>query len=132
MWIYRLRGGTPSHRLKSLPSLQYLGIGCWALEGDDPAMFLQHSTLDIHFLEAPNHILERLGSTQDVQLTATGTPNWKHYHLLKSGCKQRNPIETFPPVAYLHSFMTKAEHRQRIQDAEAFHDWLLENLCKWA
>ena len=73
-----------NHRLKSFQNLEYLGIGCSALENDDPAVSLPHATLDTHFLEAPEFLLEQLRSTQDTQLTATVTPDWKHYHLLAS------------------------------------------------
>ena len=73
-----------SHRLKSFQNLEYLGIGCWALENDDPAVSLPHATLDTHFLEAPEFLLEPFRSTQDTQLTATVTLDWKHYHLLAS------------------------------------------------
>ena len=90
-------------------------------------MPLLHATLDIHFLEAPETMLEQIRSTQDAVLTATVTPNWKHYHWFKSGSTKEKPIDPFPSIVQL-SVSDKAAIDGVLQHASTFWGWLVATL----
>ena len=125
MWFSSQEASCCCHRLNSIHNLEYLGIGCWSLQDNGPAMPLLHATLEIHFLEAPNSLLEQLRSTQDVQLTATVNPDWKHYHLLKSGSTQQNLMDPFP---LLEGIAERSLRDYSFRHANELYDYYFDTL----